>query len=189
MITLIPARDYRKVAWKNGGGTATDIAVDMSGEATIHWRIGFATITANGPFSSYPGVIRRFAIIAGAGVVLDFPGHGLRRVELNEIHEFPGHPPPFCELANGSSTAFNLLVEESFGTPDSRIVIDGRVDMPPETVSALHALEGAWTLTHAGGTLSVPQGDTALARGQGWQAAGTGRAIVLSIRQPPGRQA
>jgi hypothetical protein len=115
-------------------------------------------------------------------VVLDFPGRGLRRVEVNDIHEFPGHPAPFCELVDGPATAFNLLVEAGYGTPDSRIVAGEAVTMAATRVSALHALDGPWTLTHAGGSLAIPAGDTALVRDEGWSATGTGRAMVVSIR-------
>ena len=62
-ITPLSAAGYRRVAWKNGGGTTTDIAFD--GDI---WRFSRTPITRPGPFSDYAGFDRLQMLIAGHGL-------------------------------------------------------------------------------------------------------------------------
>uniref|UniRef100_UPI0013D470DF HutD family protein n=1 Tax=Klebsiella pneumoniae TaxID=573 RepID=UPI0013D470DF len=63
MIRLIDPAVHRSVPWKNGGGTATDYAVEYGGDGDVAWRIGTAEILKDGPFSDYSGVTRVFTVI------------------------------------------------------------------------------------------------------------------------------
>lgn len=53
--------------WRNGGGTTRELHRDE------RWRLSVATITATGPFSTFPGVTRWFAVARGT-LVLDLDG-------------------------------------------------------------------------------------------------------------------
>lgn len=60
--------------WKNGGGVTTEIAVFPEGASLsdFDWRISTAHVGQDGPFSSFPGIDRTLAVLAGGGIRLAF---------------------------------------------------------------------------------------------------------------------
>ncbi|MGI4858448.1 MAG: HutD/Ves family protein, partial [Janthinobacterium lividum] len=61
------------VAWKNGGGTTSEIAVwprAASFDAFV-WRVSVAEIAQDGAFSDFPGVDRTIVLLSGAGMDLE----------------------------------------------------------------------------------------------------------------------
>jgi hypothetical protein len=53
--------------WANGGGTTRELHRDD------RWRLSIATISTDGPFSTFPGVLRWFTVARGT-LVLDLDG-------------------------------------------------------------------------------------------------------------------
>jgi environmental stress-induced protein Ves len=71
-MRIVRAADYRRMPWKNGGGSTTEVAIAPS-DATLDdfdWRISMAHVAAPGPFSRFPGIDRTLAVIEGRGIVL-----------------------------------------------------------------------------------------------------------------------
>ena len=67
MATLIPYASLCAAPWKNGGGSTMQIAIwplDV-GLDNFDWRISLATITADGPFSVFPGIDRSLVLVDG----------------------------------------------------------------------------------------------------------------------------
>lgn len=162
-LRLIDPAAFVTVPWKNGGGTATDIAVAHDADGEVSWRVGTAAIQKDGPFSDYAGVTRTFTIVEGPGVHLDFAGAGTRTLGRDEPTRFAGAPAPFCRLRDGATaTAFNLLTRD--GSADGYVAIwVGRgVAEPigPHDALVVLALEGSWTLT-AGETVVIAEGAAA----------------------------
>lgn len=185
-IRLIDPATFRTVPWKNGGGTATDIAVAEDPAGTV-WRIGTAAILRDGPFSDYEGVTRTFTIIEGPGVHLDIPGEGTRTLDRDQPTRFAGAPAPFCRLREGqAATAFNLLTRDGAAGGDVAILTGGkRHDLPLVDVLILFALEGDWSLDLAGSLANVPAGWAGEVRADGPLAvAGPqgGRAALVTLR-------
>ena len=83
MATFIPHECLRAAPWKNGGGSTTEIAIAPLGAGfdDFDWRISLATITASGPFSSFPGIDRSLMLVDGDSVQLTLDG--TRKVLLN----------------------------------------------------------------------------------------------------------
>jgi len=74
MLVALPQADFRKMAWKNGGGETAEIAIYPPG-ATLDdfvWRVSRATMRASGPFSPFPGIDRTLCVLEGAGLELAF---------------------------------------------------------------------------------------------------------------------
>lgn len=110
-LRLLRAHDYRRMAWKNGGGITTEIARrDGDGDA-FDWRISIAEIAQDGDFSIFPGVDRELMLLDGGGVELaigdDEPVALTRRYQK---HAFPGEAPVSCRLLDGPTRDFNLMV-------------------------------------------------------------------------------
>jgi environmental stress-induced protein Ves len=187
MIRLLDPAAFQAVPWKNGGGTATDIAVSLAADGTVAWRVGTAAIGKDGPFSDYDGVTRTFTIVEGPGVHLDFAGACTRTLPRDQPTRFAGAPAPFCRLRDDTpATAFNLLTGDGLARGDV-VICHGRGAGEPVAAAAVHvllALEGAWSVTADGETVVVQQG--AAVQVEGAQAvtvssAPGGRAALASI--------
>ena len=94
--------------WRNGGGTTRELlAWPTAGDWKV--RISVADVTAAGPFSRFAGLERWFAVLEGAGVVLDVAGgkHWLR--PDSAPFRFDGAVPVDCTLIDGPTRDFNLM--------------------------------------------------------------------------------
>jgi hypothetical protein len=92
--------------WRNGGGTTRELLAWPHKE---DWqvRVSVAEIAKDGPFSSYPGVTRWFAVLSGEGVKLDEHSLGTKSEPLR----FDGARPLECRLAGGATEDFNLMLK------------------------------------------------------------------------------
>jgi environmental stress-induced protein Ves len=65
---ILRASAHRQMAWKNGGGTTTEIAIEPpdAGLTDFDWRISMARLDAPGPFSSFPGIDRLLLALEGS---------------------------------------------------------------------------------------------------------------------------
>jgi environmental stress-induced protein Ves len=118
-VNLVAVSDIAPLPWKNGGGVTREllrVACDDGAGADWGMRISVADIDADGPFSPFPGVTRWFAVIAGAGVSLSWPGRApllLRRGAPALC--FAGDPGPDCQLLDGSTRDLNVMVRTNWG--------------------------------------------------------------------------
>lgn len=64
---ILRAAERVAVPWKNGGGLTREVAVFPPGSTLedFAWRVSLAEIRSGGPFSSFPGVDRQMAVLAG----------------------------------------------------------------------------------------------------------------------------
>ncbi len=107
-VVLVSAASCPAQPWRNGGGLTRTLLV-WPGEDGWRLRISRADVTTDGPFSSYPGVTRWFAVLRGAGVALTM--EGVRR-ELRPDSEalcFDGAAAPDCVLLDGATQDLNLM--------------------------------------------------------------------------------
>ena len=118
-MKLTAVSDVAPVPWKNGGGVTRELLRVACAEGdAADWglRISVADIDADGPFSPFPGVTRWFAVIAGAGVRLSWPGRA--PVELRRGAPalcFDGDAGPGCQLLDGGTRDLNVMVRTGWG--------------------------------------------------------------------------
>jgi uncharacterized protein len=95
--------------WRNGGGVTREF---LAWPDRDNWtvRISVADIMHDGPFSSYPGVERWFAVLAGNGVRLTLPEGPRELTESSAPLRFDGGDAPACHLLNGPTRDFNLMI-------------------------------------------------------------------------------
>lgn len=112
--SLVPLAKARAMPWKNGGGITHEL---LAGPDVQHWRwrLSVAQVDSPGPFSSFPGVRRWFAVLDGAGVVLDVDGVSHRMTEQSAPLSFDGAAAVDCALINGATRDFNLMVSGGGG--------------------------------------------------------------------------
>jgi uncharacterized protein len=101
--------------WRNGGGTTRELLVWPHRE---EWaaRVSVAEISSDGPFSAYPGVMRWFAVLSGAGVALRVGSNMHNLDAASEPLRFDGAAPAVCKLAAGATQDFNLMLRGRKGS-------------------------------------------------------------------------
>ena len=95
-MKIIRASDCRTTAWKNLGGSTTEIAVAPPGPSLndFDWRVSMARVASDGPFSEFAGIDRTLAIVKGGGLTLTVGDSAPVALDGNSepIH-FPGDAP------------------------------------------------------------------------------------------------
>ncbi|ELX10919.1 HutD/Ves family protein [Janthinobacterium sp. HH01] len=111
MTQLIQYASLRPAPWKNGGGSTTEIAVSPSGAGfdEFDWRVSLATISQSGPFSSFPGIDRSLALVAGDGVLLDFGDERFVLSPSEPLIEFDGEAAVHATVTGSLTTDFNVM--------------------------------------------------------------------------------
>ena len=106
--------DARSQPWRNGGGVTRELLL-WPDAPTWQVRVSVADIAADGPFSSFEGVDRGFAVLEGAGVILGLSG-AERIVTLHSDPVlFAGEEAPSCRLLAGTTRDLNLMVRRGSG--------------------------------------------------------------------------
>jgi environmental stress-induced protein Ves len=170
--------------WRNGGGVTRALLTWPSAQA---WglRISVADVDRDGPFSTFPGVERWFAVLEGDGVALAFDDNG-ERIEVREGDapvRFDGARALGCALIGGSTRDLNVMAALGRGratcAPAGRGTRrDRRVDL-----RALFARDPL-RLLQGGETLSLPAMTLAWTSdtGAAWEMPDDARAFWIEYR-------
>lgn len=178
-MNILCLADTAPQPWANGGGVTRELLAWPSPGA---WqvRVSVADIAQDGPFSSYPGVTRWFAVLEGAGVLLHLPA-GIRRLTPADAPLcFDGADAPGCTLLDGRPTRdFNLMLRG----------VDSAGLQPATAADWVSPRAHRAVFTTGAATLHTPQGAHALpamslawladAAHQRWRLAGQGQAWWL----------
>lgn len=108
---VIPSYEYRRTRWRNGTGWTREIHAEAPADGSDwEWRLSIAEITADGPFSAFPGVDRELVLLAGEGVRLRFDDGTVADVlPPYGRHRFAGELAIHGELVDGPTHDFNLM--------------------------------------------------------------------------------
>ncbi|MDH1561726.1 HutD/Ves family protein [Ectopseudomonas chengduensis] len=109
---LLDPTTARAMPWKNGGGSTVELAISPAdaGLEDFAWRISTAQVAVDGAFSSFPGIDRSLAVLAGNGVCLQ-RADGQREMLLSggTIAVFGGEEAISAHLLDGPITDLNLM--------------------------------------------------------------------------------
>lgn len=112
VVKIIRVSDCHTTAWKNGGGSTTEIAVAPPG-ASLHgfdWRVSMACVASDGPFSEFSGIDRTLAVVKGSGLSLTIGDVAPVLLDRNsEPQRFPGDTPTSARLMAGEITDLNVM--------------------------------------------------------------------------------
>ena len=168
---IVRLADVQATPWRNGGGITRELAA-WPAAGDWAWRMSVAEVDRSGPFSRFDGVERWFAVLEGAGVVLDVDGMPHRVTAGDAPLFFDGAAATDCRLIDGRTQDFNLMVRK--GRAPSRMhsvrgSLSATVDAP-ETI-AVYAHETGATVLFDDEILPLPPASLA------WRTV-TGRATV-----------
>ena len=137
--------------WKNGGGSATEIAIGPAGASldAFDWRISMAQVASDGPFSSFPGIDRTLAVIRGDGMELMIGDQ--RPVVLGcgtEPLSFPGDTPTTARLLAGEITDLNVMTRRGrFGHRVVRVSRPMTCSFDRDNIAIIVAIGGGTEVT------------------------------------------
>lgn len=137
--------------WRNGGGETREIASYPPDDAQFAWRASIATISADGPFSPFPGIDRVITLLHGDSVLLESEQAQQRLTPL-QPWAFPGEWAIEAKIS-GSCQDFNIMTRRDSWR--------SAVSIAQKTVSSENGVAwvvaGTWQ-TSAGEMLAVDQG-------------------------------
>jgi environmental stress-induced protein Ves len=101
--------DVQPSPWRNGGGVTRELLAWPTTQNWL-WRMSVAEVAQSGPFSRFEGVQRWLAVLSGAGVRLSVDGHAQELTRDSAPFQFDGATTVQCELINGATQDFNLML-------------------------------------------------------------------------------
>ncbi len=112
MHRILTPADYRRMPWKNGGGSTTEIATHPAGAGfnAFDWRVSVADVACDGPFSRFPGIDRILVLLSGSGIRLTGDGHEVDLRGGLEPYAFSGDDAIEGRLVAGPVRDFNLML-------------------------------------------------------------------------------
>jgi environmental stress-induced protein Ves len=142
MIQKYAPSDFRRMAWKNGGGETIEVAIDPADATldTFDWRISMARVATSGPFSAFVGIDRTLAVLSGRGLRLTAQnagsGHQVVLEPHGEPHRFAGDAPVHADLIGDEPTLdFNVMTRrDRFEHAVGRVILSGATRVVADTV-------------------------------------------------------
>jgi uncharacterized protein len=113
-VIRVDASAATPAPWKNGGGVTRELLrLPLGSKDDWTLRISVADIDVDGPFSSFPGITRWFAVLDGAGVRLRFADRTLAVRPGDAPLRFDGADTPGCALLDGRTRDLNVMVRSA----------------------------------------------------------------------------
>ncbi|MDJ0461251.1 HutD family protein [Streptomyces sp. H27-C3] len=185
-LRVLKAADLSAVPWKNGGGVTREIAAwpEGSGIDDFAWRVSLADVSADGPFSAFPGVDRTLTVVEGAGMDLTVGGRQ-HLVDVRDApHRFPGDIPTEGRLIDGPVVNLNVMHRRGRDTAVLVSVVRGGLPLlvPAGSTVLVVALDTPARLVSE--RVILDRHDVAVATGWLGILETEGRAAVITIRCP-----
>lgn len=114
-LHIAPLAGAAPQPWRNGGGVTRELLAWPPQTTDWALRISVAQIDRDGPFSSFAGVERWFAVVHGAGVRLHLDGRDHTVTPRSEPLRFDGAAAPGCTLIDGATVDLNLMLRRDAG--------------------------------------------------------------------------
>ncbi len=167
MITLIPAASFSEVPWKNGRGITHDVLVEPVGAGydASRLRVSIAPITAEGPFSTLPGIERTITLLEPNPLVLLFDdGHELTLEPFSPV-TFDSVLAPMSRLPAGPTRVINVMTARGALSAEVSVLAGPETHNVPldrGERAVLYAALGNWTVSADGVRETIPFGAACL---------------------------
>jgi environmental stress-induced protein Ves len=120
VLHVLRARDVPATPWKNGGGVTREIAVHPQGAGfdDFVWRLSMATVSADGPFSIFPGIDRTLLLLDGDGIELVPQGRQPVTLKPGDRLDFDADHPVASRLLGATVTDLNIMTRRGHAAAD-----------------------------------------------------------------------
>jgi hypothetical protein len=110
-MRLLRFNELPVTPWRNGGGVTREVAAlyDHEAGAAFLWRLSIATVSADGPFSSFAGIDRTIAVLSGRGMALRLQDRTVIVGTESEPFAFPGEALVHASILEGETTDLNAM--------------------------------------------------------------------------------
>ncbi|MEW2069473.1 HutD family protein [Streptomyces sp. NPDC007346] len=178
---VLRAADRAPVPWRNGAGLTREVAAGPGGADAFDWRVSVADVTADGPFSVFPGVDRTLTVVEGAGMDLVVGGEHHIVDEPLWPHDFPGDRPTEGFLLGGPVVNLNVMYRRGRTRAETAVVCGTvRLTAPPGGVVIALSLDDGAVLDSTG--VRLDRYDAVLAEGGSPGVLRTmGQAVVITL--------
>lgn len=133
-LRILRAAEQPAVPWKNGGGLTRELATHPAGSdlAQFDWRVSIASIHAAGPFSHFPGIQRRMAVLDGR-LSLSLGGAAALSLSADSAPlEFAGEIAVTAAPLGGTVTDLNVMTRRGrFDCQLRRHSLSGLLSLAP----------------------------------------------------------
>jgi len=165
-VKIVRAGECKTTAWKNGGGSTTEIAVAPPGASLdrFDWRVSMARVACDGPFSEFAGIDRTLAVVTGHGLALTI-GEAAPIVldRHSDPIRFAGDTPTSARLAAGEITDLNVMTRRGRFTHQlMRIQGPKYCDFEGSDIALVLACSGNLALTFLQESATLAQRDAAV---------------------------
>ena len=172
-------QDLPPEPWRNGGGLTRPVAAGRFGRAqggapdAWDWRISVADITADGPFSVFPGIERTAVLVGGDSLRLLAEAGALHFAQPGAVQAFAGETVLNAQLPGGPARLFNVMTRR--GQASAELCShggDAALQLQPGDCCALLVVRGAFAVRLRGASalsavaLQLQAGDGLLLQGQ-----------------------
>ena len=126
---LLRHADRPASPWANGGGVTYQVLVwpEGAGFTEFEWRISFAEVASEGPFSTLPGVDRILVLVEGRGMELSIDGSRHLLPPMAPI-AFTGEAVVESRLPWGPTVDFNVMARRGHIRAEVRMIsLDGEL--------------------------------------------------------------
>jgi uncharacterized protein len=160
-MRLIAPSEYRRMPWKNGGGTTLEIAIHPpdAAWAGFDWRMSIAEIESDGPFSTFPGIDRTLVVLAGRGMRLT----GIRDEPVDvrpyDLVTFAGEAQVESRLLDGPTRDLNVMTRRPVHA-DVRVVQRERIAWAGAAAYVCHAASRSCACVVGDATVEVREAHT-----------------------------
>jgi environmental stress-induced protein Ves len=124
---VIRYRDYPVTPWKNQRGVTREVVggTANSDGSNFDWRISMAEINEDAPFSRYPGIERKLAVVAGGELELTIEGATQRLGIGAPAVTFSGEATVSGRPVGDPVTDLNLMFDPTLGLATLEPVVAG----------------------------------------------------------------
>lgn len=158
-IAILRAGERAAVPWRNGGGVTREVAAHPPGRGfdMLDWRVSIAEIGAAGPFSAFPGLERRLAVLEGR-LALDIDQR--QSVEVSPVTpavQFGGDVLVYARPIAGTVTDLNVMTRRGrFSSALTLHAIGTALTLAPTATTtmvlaltplSIHSGAGEWQLS------------------------------------------
>jgi uncharacterized protein len=180
-VRILRAADRAALPWKNGGGVTREVAVHPpgSGLGAFDWRVSIAQVHSSGPFSAFPGVDRRLAVLEGR-LSLSIDGRDALSLSPDTSPvAFPGDVTACAAPLEEAVTDLNVMTRRGrFDARMTRHMVRGAAQLPLCPGTALILALSLLRVRCRGGEWDLSPLDAALIEGAAH--------CELLEREPPG---